>query len=107
MKKLSVIITVVAVAFFSQVNAQSEDLAFVAENDLLTEIPENLGTYSPIEIADVPEEVATAVATDFEEATIVEAYVDEESNYKLVLTMGEDSKTVYANAAGEWIEPNE
>ena len=87
-------------------NAQEADMAVTETIDATEEIVE-VGTYEPIEISALPESVTDAVSTDFAGATLAEAYKDEEDNYKLVLTVGEESKTVYTNATGEWIEPNE
>ena len=59
--------------------------------------------FEKISVSDLPNAVKEAVAKDFSEATVSEAFVNENKQYKLVLTMGEESKTVYANEKGEWL----
>ncbi len=102
MKNFGIVAAIAALVFTTSITAQEE-----VQTTETAEVVATVGTYEPIEISAIPETVATAVTTDFAGATIAEAYKDEEDNYKLVLTVGEESKTVYANASGEWIEPNE
>lgn len=52
---------------------------------------------------DLPDAVKKAMAKDFPDATLAESYVNENKQYKLVLNIGEASKTVYINENGEWI----
>jgi len=104
MKKLGVLVAAAALTLTTQITAQ--DTAEVSA-EVTTVASATQEDYAPLEIGELPEAVATAVATDFAGATIAEAYKDAEENYKLVLVVGEESKTVYANAAGEWIESNE
>lgn len=61
--------------------------------------------YKEVKVADVPQEVQTALATDMKGAKISKAYVNESGEYKLDLaTADKKTKTVYANAKGEWIK---
>lgn len=62
--------------------------------------------FSEIQTAELPSAVNDAVATDFEGATVAKAYKNEKGAYKLSLvTADKQTKTVYANANGEWIKP--
>lgn len=65
--------------------------------------------YQPIEVENLPAAISESVSSDFEGATVTEAYVDEkQETYKIVLQIqGKDAQTVYANSDGEWIEPQE
>lgn len=104
MKKL--VYTVAAAAlFFATQNATAQTEATPTEES--TEAVAPTQDYAAIEVSEVPEAVTASVAKDFEGAAISEVHKDGQGNYKLVLTMGEESKTVYANESGEWIEPNE
>ena len=105
MRNFGLVAAVAALVFTTSVSAQEEskEVAMVET----TEVVATVSTYEPIEISALPEAVSTAVATDFAGAVVAEAYKDESDNYKVVLSVGEESKTVYANAAGEWIESNE
>tara|TARA_R110002020_G_scaffold191261_1_gene391079 strand:- start:476 stop:808 length:333 start_codon:yes stop_codon:yes gene_type:complete len=66
-------------------------------------------TYNEIDTATLPEAVTAAVETDYAGASITEAYKNENDIYKLVLETeaGAEAETVYANAKGEWVEPDE
>ena len=105
MKNFGLVAAVAALVFTTSVSAQEEtkEVAMVET----TEVVATVAAYEPIEISALPEAVTTAVATDFAGASITEAYKDEADNFKVVLAVGEESKTVYANASGEWIESNE
>lgn len=64
--------------------------------------------FQQIEIADLPAEVQQAVERDFQGATVAEAYTKErdgETKYKLVVTTTDgQSKELYADAQGNWID---
>ena len=64
--------------------------------------------FEKIEVADLPAEVQQAVERDFQGSTVAEAYVKEkdgEKKYKVVLsTTDGQSKELYADAQGNWIE---
>jgi uncharacterized membrane protein len=59
--------------------------------------------YKEIAIDQVPEAVKKAVEKDYTGATIKKAYINEKNEYKLELTIGDEVKTVYANAEGYWL----
>lgn len=64
--------------------------------------------FEQIEVADLPAEVQQAVERDFQGATVAEAYTKEkdgETKYKLVITTTDgQSKDLYADAQGNWID---
>ena len=64
--------------------------------------------FEKIEVADVPAEVQQALERDFQGATIAEAYSKEkegEKKFKLVVTTTDgQSKELYADAKGNWID---
>lgn len=59
--------------------------------------------YKEISVDQVPQAVKDAVAKDYAGATIAKAYVNTSKEYKLELTAGGESKTVFADATGNWI----
>ncbi|MGJ5640630.1 hypothetical protein [Formosa sp. S-31] len=59
--------------------------------------------FKEIAVSDLPIAVTDAVAADFSEATIAKAYVNDAKEYKLILSIDGDFKTIYANESGEWI----
>lgn len=60
--------------------------------------------YTKIEVADVPEKVATAVAAKYEGYTIDEASKGSDNSYKLVIKKEDAKLTVYFNEAGEFLK---
>lgn len=64
--------------------------------------------FEKIEVADLPAEVQQAVERDFQGSTVAEAFVKEkdgEKKYKIVLsTTDGQSKELFADAQGNWIE---
>ncbi len=105
MKNFGILTAVAAFVFTTSITAQEGGQ--IAMTDTATEVVTTMEAYEPIEISALPEAVVTAISTEFSGATVAEAYKDKDDNYKVVLTVGEESKTVYADAAGKWIEPNE
>lgn len=100
MKKL---FFVVALAFGSlTVFAQDADQAQV---DNATEVVAAQDDFSAIEISELPEAVAAAVAKSYPTATISKAYVNEAKQYKLEVALEDGTAgTLYADADGNWIE---
>ncbi len=98
MKKLSLIIALVAGGFMAQ--------DVIASNDIpATVVVEVQEEYSAIDNSELPAAVAEAFTRDFPNAEISKAYVNEEGQYKLEVTQ-EDGSTgeLYADAEGNWIE---
>lgn len=57
----------------------------------------------------LPAAVTKAVEQDYAGATVSKAYINEKNEFKLVLETeaGAEPMTVYADANGEWIKPEE
>ncbi|OEK08756.1 hypothetical protein A8C32_00315 [Flavivirga aquatica] len=60
--------------------------------------------FKEITINELPTAVTNAILKDFPSATVSKAYVNNKGQYKLILSIKEESKTVYANEKGEWLE---
>jgi len=60
--------------------------------------------FTEISADELPEAVLSAVKKDFEGATIAKAYVNENEQYKLELSVEGAAQTVYASKTGEWLK---
>lgn len=72
----------------------SEDIYMEVVQEEFTEIAHD----------EVPQAVKDALSNDYPGAEISKAYVNEAKEYKLEVTMGEETATLYANENGEWIQ---
>lgn len=67
--------------------------------------------FQQIEVTELPSEVQQAVERDFQGATVSEAHIrdqDGEANYKIVIaTQDGESRELYADAQGNWIDNQE
>ncbi len=63
--------------------------------------------FEEISIEKLPTAVVEAVSKDFPDATLSKAFVNEKEQYKLELTVEQETKTVYANKEGNWLEEKE
>lgn len=64
-----------------------------------------LQDYKEVAVSDVPIPIIEALDADYAGATLNKAYVDEQNNYKLEVSMEDGtSMELYADAAGNWIE---
>ncbi|WP_024479147.1 hypothetical protein [Cellulophaga baltica] len=61
--------------------------------------------FSEIKIEALPEEITAALAKNFPGSTISQAFVNEEAEYKLIVTSetGEEME-LYADAEGNWLD---
>jgi len=96
MKKVF-IISALMLGFVSITTAQN---TLLAANEIVCVEQDG---FEAIAVDDLPDAVKKAVVKDYEGASVSEAYVNENKQYKLVLNMEGASKTVYANEKGEWI----
>ncbi|MBC8766496.1 hypothetical protein H4O18_00695 [Arenibacter sp. BSSL-BM3] len=70
-----------------------------------TQVAVTQDDFSEIETSNLPEAVATAVATDYPSGTISKAYVNKQEQYKLEVTLEDGTTgTLYADKDGNWIE---
>ncbi|MDT0556425.1 hypothetical protein [Patiriisocius hiemis] len=117
MKKL-VLATVFAFGTVVAVNAQEKTTPETQETPKVEQQADEeakmiaqakgIAAFKEIKISELPDAVVTAVSKDFEGAEINQAFVNEQKQYKLVLSTQADGKkakkTVYANAKGEWLK---
>ncbi|WP_158974608.1 hypothetical protein [Cellulophaga sp. L1A9] len=99
MKKL-----ILASAFaFVGLTAMAQPSETVVEETVIVSATQD--GFSEIEMSELPEAVATAVATNYPSATIDKAYVNDQQQYKIEVSLeGGTSGTLYADENGNWIE---
>ncbi len=88
------------------VNAQE---ALLSQNGVrhnqVNEIMSVSSEFSEISISEIPQAVADAISKNFPTATLDKAYVNEEKQYKLVLSLEDGTQgTVYADEDGNWLD---
>ncbi|WP_240643072.1 hypothetical protein [Sinomicrobium pectinilyticum] len=64
----------------------------------------NQEEFTEISADEVPAAITEALERDYAGATIDKASVNEAKEYKLEVTIGEESTVLYANENGEWIQ---
>ncbi|MBC9797165.1 hypothetical protein [Sinomicrobium weinanense] len=96
MKKLFVAAALVLGGFATQAatSINANDVAIVVNQEEFKEIAAE----------EVPKAITDALAKDYEGATLNKAYVNEAKEYKLEVTIGDQTGVLYANENGEWIQ---
>jgi hypothetical protein len=62
-------------------------------------------TYQEITVEELPEAVSSAVEKSYPTASIDKAYINDEQEYKLQVSLNDGTVgTLYADAEGNWIE---
>lgn len=106
MKRFYVTAVIAGAMFFSVGNATAQE-THTATATATAQVQEK-EEFKPIQVEELPGEVSQSVERDFQGATISEAYKKEkdgEAKYKLVVTTAEgESKELYADAQGNWID---
>ncbi len=90
-----------ALAFASLTTFATTQVNSIETTTLISQSQEEFKEIKPTDIA---QPVKDAIQRDFADATVSNAYVNEKNEYKLVLSIGDDSKTVYADAKGNWLK---
>lgn len=60
--------------------------------------------FTEIKIEELPTAVTDALNTAYPDAVIDKAYVNENKEYKLDITMGDKQGSVFADETGKWIQ---
>jgi len=87
-------------------NAQD---ALLSENGILHNPGNEIGVvaddFKEISVSEVPQAVSIAISKNFPMANLDRAYINEEKQYKLVLSLEDGTQgTVYADEDGNWID---
>lgn len=99
MKKL---VLAAAVAFGSLTAFANTTTPVVHSNNAI--VAQYQEEFTEIKNEEVPEAVTTALKTDYPNATLDKAYVNDSKQYKLEVTIDGTSSTLYADENGKWIE---
>ena len=106
MKRLNLIAVIAGALFFSVESATAQENQN-NQSQTATEQTQQKD-FEQIEAQDLPDEVRQALERDYEGATVAEAYSKEkdgEAKYKIVVnTQDGESKELYADAQGNWID---
>lgn len=105
MKKLMIVPAVALGLIFSTATTAQETKIVEKETAVVTQQEMKQKEYKKIETTKLPEAVQTAVSRDFRGATINEAHVADDKTYKLVVTVDNQKRTLYADENGNWIKP--
>ncbi|HEA31276.1 MAG TPA: hypothetical protein ENH91_15010 [Leeuwenhoekiella sp.] len=99
---------VVAMGMISfSANAQEEKTT-TETMDPTTQTMQVNDNFEKIDKSQLPQAVKDAIMTDMDGMMVKEAYVGEDTVYKIVVALMTDdtqTKTVYADAEGHWIKP--
>ncbi len=83
------------------VTAQEADVAQVDATEVIVAMDE----FTEIALSELPTAVSDAVANNYPTATINKAYVNEEKQYKLEVSLEDGtSGTLYADENGNWLD---
>jgi hypothetical protein len=81
---------------------QTEQMDVQVDAEAQAEAQDN---FTAVEVSELPAAITEALAKDHPNATISQAFVNEESQYKLEVAQEDGSAvTLYADAEGNWIE---
>ncbi|GHA44942.1 hypothetical protein GCM10007103_27650 [Salinimicrobium marinum] len=104
MKRFYVTAVIAGAMFFSVGTVTAQETATATATAQVQEKED----FKQIDVQELPGEVSQSVERDFQGATISEAYSKEkdgETKFKLVVTTAEgESKELYADAQGNWID---
>ena len=109
MKKIALGIMTIGAMFFATQNlqAQVEEVEEVETEEIeMTQQDE----YASVEVATLPQPVKDALMTDYNGAVATEAWVktkDDKKVYKLKIDVKGESKKVYVDQDGNWLDEKE
>ena len=106
MKKIVLSMMMTGAMFFAmQIHAQDGEMA-VAEDTMQMEQEE----FASVDVQELPQAVKDALSTDYSEASATEAWVKtkgENKVYKIKLDMDGETKKVYVDQDGNWMDMKE
>lgn len=107
MKKLA-ILAVFAFGMISfSANAQEEKMTTVDTTAQTMQINDN---FKEIDKSQLPQAIKDAIMTDMDGMMVSKAYIGEDSIFKIIVASQQDqsmTKTVYADAEGNWIKADD
>ncbi|GAA4308562.1 hypothetical protein GCM10023115_36830 [Pontixanthobacter gangjinensis] len=107
MKKIALSMMTIGAMFFATQNMQAQDEEI---EDVDTEVIEmEQEEYASVDVAQLPQPVKDALATDYNGAEATEAWVktkDDKQVYKLKLNVSGETEKVYIDQDGNWLDEN-
>jgi hypothetical protein len=112
MKKVILAIALVVgglTTYAQETETEKEDMnATSVETEVTVEeeaAAQDQDTYQEIAVEELPEAVSSAVEKSYPTASIDKAYINDEQEYKLQVSLNDGTVgTLYADAEGNWIE---
>ena len=108
MKKIILSVFTFGALLFANQDAQAQEKETETEEVEVIEVVEvEQDEYASIDVAELPQAVQDAIATDYNEATVTSAWMkaeDETTVYKLKLDLKGEEKKVFIDQDGEWLE---
>ena len=96
MKRLFLSVAIVAASLTSFAST-----TILNSNEIITIVQEE---YTEITSDKLPEAVLSAIKNSYPDATIDKAYVNEKKEYKIEISVGDQTAAVFADANGNWIK---
>ena len=96
MKRLFLSVAIVAASLTSFAST-----TILNSNEIITIVQEE---YTEITSDKLPEAVLSAIKNSYPDATIDKAYVKEKKEYKIEISVGDQTAAVFADANGNWIK---
>ncbi|SDR98775.1 hypothetical protein [Christiangramia echinicola] len=104
MKKFALSIMTIGAMFFGTQNIQAQ---VEEEIEVETEMEVAQEEFASVDVAELPQAVKDALATDYNGAVASEAWMkskDDKKVYKLKLDVKGETKKVYIDQDGKWLE---
>ncbi|TRO67174.1 hypothetical protein [Christiangramia sabulilitoris] len=105
MKKIVWSMMTIGAMFFATQNIQAQEEEIEMETEM--EIEDVQDEFTSVEVAALPQAVQDAIITDYNDAIVSEAWVkttDEAMVYKIKLDIKGETKKVYIDQDGNWLE---
>ncbi|KDN55127.1 hypothetical protein [Flavobacterium seoulense] len=98
MKKL-ILSAAIVLGSLTAINAQTQTETTATTTEQTTQ-----EQYTEIKSEDVPTAVTEALKKDYPDALVSKAYVNDKKEYKLEITVKDQSATVFADVDGNWLK---
>ena len=109
MKKIALSIMTIGAMFFATQNLQAQEEE-MEEIETEVEVEMEQEEYASVDVAQLPQPIQDAIATDYNGAVASEAWVKTKNDkqvYKLKLDVDGEMEKVYIDQDGNWIEKDE
>ena len=108
MKKFALSIMTIGAMFFATQNIQAQDEEIEVETEMEMDVEQE--EFASVDVAELPQAVQDALATDYNGAIASEAWVKTKNDtkvYKLKLDVKGETEKVYIDQDGNWLEKDD